>query len=428
MHDASDAYLRRATIALSQQRYDIAEREARASLGVNPENDRACAILALCLANRKQWNDATLAAERAVAIRPDSGYNHVTAADIAIDRNMLESAREHLQHALRIDPESVHAWALLASLELKSHNPKDALAAAERGLSIDPDDEDCANCRAAALVQLGRKSEAAEGIRENLRNNPQSSITHANMGWTLLHKGDHKSALEHFSESLRLDPGNEWAREGLTEALKSRSPIYRIFLSYLLFMSRLSPRTAVFILIGLWLAFRVVSAIKKSHPHLDVPLTILLALYTCFAVGTVLCIPLSNCMLLTSRFGRHALKREDALPSLLVGGLVLSSLTLMIGWVIFRTPVWIDCAMLVGFLSVPVAITSMSPPSIRTFMRIFSGLLSLACLALIICVVASISIRSGLITGYVFACVLSTWLLNAASVLKPRPLQQTQRS
>ena len=60
------------------------------------------------------------------------------------------------------------------------------------------------------------------------------------MGWTLLHDGDPRKAMGHFREALRLDPGMEWARAGIVEAMKARSLIYRIFLSYFLFMNRLS--------------------------------------------------------------------------------------------------------------------------------------------------------------------------------------------
>ncbi|MDB5311521.1 MAG: tetratricopeptide repeat protein [Gemmataceae bacterium] len=46
-------------------------------------------------------------------------------------------------------------------------------------------------------------------------------------GWALLHARQPAEALTHFREALRLDPTNEWARDGLIEALKARYWVYR---------------------------------------------------------------------------------------------------------------------------------------------------------------------------------------------------------
>ena len=112
--------------------------------------------------------------------------------------------------------------------------------AAERGLAIDPEHNVCTNLRAMALVQLGRKDEAAETLGSALANDPENALTHANQGWALLHQGDHQRALEHFREALRIDPELEWAQAGIVEALKAQYLIYRLMLRFFLWMGRQS--------------------------------------------------------------------------------------------------------------------------------------------------------------------------------------------
>ncbi len=67
-----------------------------------------------------------------------------------------------------------------------------------------------------------------------------------------MHQGDHKQALEHFREALRLKPDMEWARNGMVEALKARYFLYRLMLRYYLWMSRFTRRGQWGMIIGLW--------------------------------------------------------------------------------------------------------------------------------------------------------------------------------
>ena len=61
--------------------------------------------------------------------------------------------------------------------------------AADRGLALDPEHANCLNLRAMALVQLGRKDEAARTLGSALADDPENALTHANQGWAYLHQG-----------------------------------------------------------------------------------------------------------------------------------------------------------------------------------------------------------------------------------------------
>src|SRR5690606_21011372 len=125
--------------------------------------------------------------------------------------------------------------------------------------------------------------------------------SHANMGWTLLHQGQPRRAAEHFREALRLDPTSDWARSGIVEAMKARSPIYRVFLAYFLFMSRLSSGAQWGILIGGYAGYQTVRTIGRTHPALAPYLQPLIVAYVVFALGTIVAIPLFNLLLFTDR-------------------------------------------------------------------------------------------------------------------------------
>ena len=112
------------------------------------------------------------------------------------------------------------------------------------------------NLRAMALVNLGRKREAAEAMRGTLAKDPQNAFSHANQGWTLLHQGDHAQGLEHFREALRIDPELDWAAAGTVEALKARHLLYRLMLRYFLWMSRLGGRARWGVILGVLFASR----------------------------------------------------------------------------------------------------------------------------------------------------------------------------
>ena len=72
-------------------------------------------------------------------------------------------------------------------------------------------------------------------------------------------------------ETLRLEPGNEWARQGLVTALKARNPIYGLFLQYALFMGRLSPRCSAMWILSLRMPARTTFRSSTRPPTWIMP-------------------------------------------------------------------------------------------------------------------------------------------------------------
>jgi tetratricopeptide (TPR) repeat protein len=427
----TNPHLQRAHLLLSQRRYDLAESEVRQAIAAEPNEPLGYAFLALCLGESKHWQAATEAAQRAIALGPDEPYHHYVHAHIFLDRNMFKEARAAIEESLRLEPEDADAWALGASIDLAQKRYREALDAANRGLEIDAEHEDCINVRAVALTNLGDRSAAGAAIVSTLARNPENATSHANMGWTLLHAGDPKAAMISFREALRLDPELEWARAGIVEAMKARSPIYRIFLAYFLFMARLPAQAQWGILIGGYVAMQVLRSVRRSNPDLAVFLTPLIIAYMVFALGTIVSVPLFNLLLFLNRFGRHALRRDQRWAAAIFGISLIPPATFLALWASIGGSHYKLSALLSGLLIIPISLAGLVRPGRpRLIMSLVAGVIGLTCLIVCSALIAAfhnttmLKFVHSIVTSnpgaantftmvYVLACLLSTWLANA---------------
>src|SRR4051812_21851907 len=347
--------LQRAYLLFEQGRADLAEKEVRATLAQDPTSSRGHALLALCLLHRKEYREALFESAEATRLDPGNAQNHYVEGMVLMETERLEQAMDSASLAISMNPFHPAYHALMSMIHLKKRNWPAALGAADQGLSIDPEHVDCKNYRAMALVKLGRRNEAAISLGENLAAAPEDSFSHANQGWALLHQNRPKDAMIHFREALRLQPDLEFARAGIVEALKAHNFIYRWMLAYFLFMSRLSGRAQWMIILGGWFGMQALQKVSQESPGLRPLVMPLIVAYVIFAILTWLSYPLFNLLLRISRFGRHALSREQTVASNWVGGTlllcVLSALVMLFtGWQIF-----VDIAIIFGLMAIPVS-------------------------------------------------------------------------
>ena len=348
--------LGRALLLIEQSRYELAEAQLRQVLADVPDHAYAHSLLALCLCERELFREATEEAQQAVHLAPDADFSHYALARVLHERHREDEALDAINEAIRIEPSNAGYFALLAQIQLSERRWPAALEAAERGLQQDPEHVGCTNLRAIALVKLGRKAEAGATIDSALSRNPDNSLTHANQGWTLLEKGEPKKALEHFRESLRLDPENDWARQGIVEALKARNIIYAVMLKYFLWMAKFRQSAQWGIVIGAYVGNQLLGAAAKAYPPCAPWVWPLRILYIAFALMTWIASPLFNLMLRLNRFGRLALSREQTVASNWLGLCLLLVLVSLGGCVKYGfNSVWLVAALVFGFLLLPVA-------------------------------------------------------------------------
>lgn len=351
----SDAFFQRGVLLYEQGRYADAEQQLRQAIGGDPQNASAYVILSHCLAHRQAWAEASAAANEAVGLSPDNPYAHYARATVAYRRDRYEEAEQAIRTSIQLDPYNPDFFWLLGAIRFDLRQWPSALEAAEQGLAIDAEHADCVNLRAMALVKLGRRDEAGAAIGAALERDPESALTHANQGWTLLHAGEHQRALEHFREALRIDASLEWARLGMVEALKARHLVYRVMLRYFLWMSSLSGGAQWAIILGGYFGHRLLSGLSRQNPAIRPYVLPVLIAYFAFAILTWLATPLFDLLLRLSRFGRLALSRSQTIASNLTGGLLLATAVALVAWLARGDERLLMLAAVCGLLMLPVA-------------------------------------------------------------------------
>lgn len=325
-------HFQRAQVLLRQHRNDLAEVELRKHLAEVPGDPIARGILAICLSDQQKTDPAIEEARAAIGAGPDLSFGHYAMSRVLFNADNVKDAERAIDAAIGLDPGDADYHALKANLRFVRTDWPGALAAAEEALRLDPEHETAANLRGMALVKLGRKREAEAALDGLLARDPENALSQANQGWTQLERNDPKRALEHFRESLRIDPTLDWARAGMIEALKARNPVYRLILQFFLWMAKKSGKVQVAIILLFIFGRGALNSVADQNPALRplvLPLIVLLALFFWL---TWVASPLLNLTLLLHPYGRYALTRDDKRTAAIVGLLLLAALGSLIAW------------------------------------------------------------------------------------------------
>ncbi len=410
---------RAATMFLDQGRYDLAEKQLRLALADDPGNAAAHAYLALCLSEREAHTEATEEARQAIGLMPEDSYMHFALACVLMRRGMTREAIEAAWEAVGLDPEESRNWGVLAQALAIEKKYKEALSAADRGLEISPDDSTCLNVRAQALAGMGRSKDAAHTIDGALQKNPDNPFTHANMGWTLLQRGGKANAaqaLEHFREALRLDPTLDFARAGLVEAMKARYLVYRVMLTYFLFMARIPSRVQWMIILGGVVGHNILRSIASSNPAIAPYVLPITFAYLGFVVLTWLTVPLFNLVLSLNRFGRASLRRHQLWWAWGLGAWIGVCLALLAGWLITDSPYFGTPALFAALLIVPIAMASLATAGPPRWIMI-TYLVAMAAMMFLSIPMAVAGLPG--VEVYIWGCLLSPLVSNIAASMRP---------
>lgn len=305
MRDASACFLLAMELS-SRGRHDLAAEKLREAIAADPDADRLYAALAVCLFELESPQEAEEAARRAIELDPNDSFNHEVHARILLGRGRIREAAAAAQRAIDIDPGRAMSWWALAAARLAQNRLREALEAAEHGLALDPDDADLRSLRNVALTRLGRPV-AVDEARRALEMDPESAEAHAHFGLALLYDGKPQKAIVHFRESLRLDPMSTYARDGLLDALRTRSWFYRPIFAYRKLLGRCSVVAQPWIVLALiaalagsrWLADN--APVTAPYMHLARGLVYAFVLFVLFGDGLI------NVILRFDPIGRHVL-------------------------------------------------------------------------------------------------------------------------
>jgi tetratricopeptide (TPR) repeat protein len=348
--------LQRALVLHEQGRHEMAEKELRQHLAEQPEDAFALALLSLSLLDQERRDEAERTSKDAIVAMPDLAFAHYALARVLSDRNREDEAAQAISEAIRLEPDDADYHGMRAGIEFDRRNWPSSLEAAETGLNFDPEHVGCNNLRAMALVKLGRKAEAGATLNSTLAREPENATSHANKGWTLLESGDCKQAMHHFRESLRIDPDNDWAKNGLIEAIKAGNPFYAVMLKYFLWMQKLSPGARWGILLGGYFGNRVLAGMARANPSVKVFTTPILVAYLTFAISTWLAQPVFNLFLFLHPFGKHALNDEQRAQARWVGACISLALGSVAAWLLAGySEAWLTSALVFGLITMPLS-------------------------------------------------------------------------
>jgi len=256
---------------------------------------------------------------------PDNPNVFFLKSQIALHQDRDKEALSYINEALGINPYDADYFGLKGAILLQLKKYEEGLVAINEGLAIDPKNNFCLNTRAQLLTKLDRKQEAAHTIEDILLDNPEESYSHANVGWVALESNQLDKALSHFKEALRYDPNFEYAREGMSKALKAKNLIYRSYLKYEFWIAKQSSKNQWVFIIGIYIAYRIgIKALNASGlTFLAIPL---IFLYLFFALGSWIMEPMSNTILSFNAYGKYLLSEKQKWSGYLFGLLLITAI------------------------------------------------------------------------------------------------------
>ena len=407
MNEASSPHLRLGRQCRELRRFADAERHFQDAIAADPRDDIALHELALTV-HLQDGRDAEALEiiDDAIRLDPNHAAHHAARAFIL---NELDRPREALiaaGEARRLDPYGDAALVAAAQSYTLQRDWAEAERLAREALAIDADNSSAANLLAQALRMQKKTVENDAQIAGLLARDPDDPSTHLNAGWSALQRGDHRTAEQHFREALRIRPDLDAAREGLLTSFRARSPIYRGYLRYAMWMARHKTGTRWAIILGLLLGVRILRSIAY---HFSPTLAIaVVALYLIFVVSSYVADAFGNFILLADRFARHALRPAEKREALAVGGAVVLGLLLLAAGLLIPNGLALALAggvLLLASLPFSMVFTNRS----RSGAILFAAIGATPLLGLVLLLFGNTSALSVLMIGLV-GCLLSTWL------------------
>jgi len=411
-----DSVLQRAHQLMQHHRFKDAEKELTNVLSIDPNCAPALALFSICKIEQNNLEEATRLIQRAIGKEPGNDYFLYIQALIFTKQDKEKEAQKFIHSAIALQLQSAEYFGLLAAIKLNQKEWQEALNAADKGLSIDADNLLCLNSRSTALLKLDRKDDAYSTIKEAINQDPENEVTHTNIGWGLLERGDHLDALKHFREALRINPNYDNAKAGLVQGLKARYWFYRVFLKYSFWLSNMKSKAQWIFIVGIYIGIRILDAIADNNERLGTFLKPIVYLYIIFAISTWIITPLSNLFLRLNVYGRYALTEKAIRASNFVG---VSLLIGLLGGIIFLfNGTLLYLLILIFGVSMMIPLASMLNPQKKSSQNILVGYtILLGLIGVFVLLQCAFTGELGVAaTVYMIVAVAYGWVANAVVV------------
>ncbi|MEO6166022.1 MAG: tetratricopeptide repeat protein, partial [Chitinophagales bacterium] len=347
----------------------------------------------------------------AISLSPDAGFLYYTKARILQQQEKYDEAESCLQRAIDINPLDADYFALWASLKLTRKQFEQALKLAEKSLELDAENIHGLNVRSTALLKLNKKEASFSTIKGALAGDPNNPYTHANYGWNLLEKGDHRKALLHFKEALKNDPTLQFAQAGMVEALKAKYLFYRLFLKYAFWISNLTAKYQWAVIIGFYVGFRIIRTVAENNETLEPYLMPLIVLLAFIAFSTWVINPVSNLFLRLNPYGKYLLDKREIISSNFVGFSFLLFASGVLCYFIFGEEKWLTIAVFGFAMMIPFGVM-FSPSKYKHSLLIYVAVMFFIGTASISFTFISGELFNIFTTVFLFAFIAFQWIAN----------------
>jgi tetratricopeptide (TPR) repeat protein len=181
--------------------------------------------------------DAIVAFQAALKIRPNSGEPQYKIAEIYFQLEEYENARDAFIAFLALEPNHITALNYVGFIFEKLSNYEKAVQYYERVLRISKDDLYALNHLGSAYKQLDRLDEAEVQLRKVLAldpncERPESENLHNYLGLIHLQRGEVGEGIAELRESIRLFPNDVWARQRLGSLYEDHRRYFEAQLQY----------------------------------------------------------------------------------------------------------------------------------------------------------------------------------------------------
>lgn len=408
---AEDHRLSKVNILIQQQKYKEAENILADLLAEDPNDIHFLSLLAEVHFQQDNYSTANSIINHAIGLAPDEPHLFYIKSRIAIHEDMLGEAEKNIDQAIELDPYDADYFALLAHIKLIRKQYGLALEKANQALEIDAENILALNTRSTALNKLDRKDESFETIEGALKNDPTNTYTHANYGWGLLEKGDHKKALDHFKESLANNPNNEYAQAGMLEAIKATNPIYRLFLKYSFWMSNMTSKYQWGVILGFFIGFRALRMVARNNPTLQPYLMPLIIALAVIAFSTWIIEPVSNLFLRFNKYGQMLLSKKEKISSNFVALSAAISITGLILWLALPDEKMLT-VMAFGFIMMLPLGSMFSPSKNKYALLIYAVALAVVGIIAIVQTFSSGILINSMSAVFFFGFIAYQWIAN----------------
>ena len=175
-------------------------------------------LAATALLDQGHFADALATYREALAANPDYAPAHAGAGRALYHLERHEEALQALGRAVALQPDWVLAAGvrrLMGRVEQELGRPDAAAGHFEHVLQIEPRDTVALDRLAMIRFAQGRYGDALGLYRRLTEVNPDSALTHANLGATLYYLNRPDEAIESYEHALALDPSLESARDAI---------------------------------------------------------------------------------------------------------------------------------------------------------------------------------------------------------------------